>query len=98
MSSDVWGGVSSSGTGSHERLIYDMPLSWQARECAAAILRVAHARVREVIMLADLDEDEKLTLEDSRIAQSRISPLLKERPAMVSGLVGGFMATFGSFR
>jgi hypothetical protein len=71
---------------------------WQASSLVHAVWQAMQARIREILKMADLDGDEKLTLEDSRIAQSRIAPFVKERPMVFGGMVGGFAATYGFSR
>ena len=77
-------------------------LNWvsveQVRMITIAISRFVTASVQQLIQRADMDDDGELTIEDSRIAYSRISPLVRKHTAFSGGAVGGFAAVMGVMR
>ena len=62
------------------------------------LFRVVQDRVRALAQQADLDNDDELTLEDSKLALSKVTPALREHPAMAAGFAGGFVAALGTTR
>ena len=44
---------------------------------------------------ADLDGDGELTLEDSKLASSKVTPFVKRRPILSGGFATGFALGYG---
>ena len=55
-------------------------------------------QLRGLARVADVDEDGELTLEDSKLAYSRVAPQVRRHPALAVGMVGGFLAGYGVTR
>eukprot|EP00322_Chrysochromulina_rotalis_P025377 CAMPEP_0115866542 /NCGR_PEP_ID=MMETSP0287-20121206/20303_1 /TAXON_ID=412157 /ORGANISM="Chrysochromulina rotalis, Strain UIO044" /LENGTH=158 /DNA_ID=CAMNT_0003321113 /DNA_START=40 /DNA_END=516 /DNA_ORIENTATION=- len=70
----------------------------QVQAVSLVLTRFFSQKLREVVGFVDLDEDGELTLEDSRIAYSRVAPLVRRHPALSGGAVGGFAAVLGALR
>ena len=60
--------------------------------------RVVRSKLKQAAELSDVDGDGELTVEDSRIAYSKVAPVVQRHPAMATGLVGGFVAGYSGFR
>lgn len=63
-----------------------------------AVMNVLQGKAAQVSRAADLDKDGDVTLQDGRIAYSRVAPLIRDRPALTGGILGGFVSTFAALR
>ena len=70
----------------------------QVRVIAIAMSKLFSVKLQQALGAADLDEDGELTLEDSRIAYSRVAPVVRRHAALSSGAIGGFAAVYGAMR
>jgi hypothetical protein len=61
-------------------------------------LRLVRQKLNLLTREADLDGDGEVTFEDSRIAYSRVAPLVRRHTALTGGLVGGFLMSYGALR
>ena len=51
--------------------------------------------MRRLFAQADLDGDGELTLEDSKLASSKVTPFVKRRPILSGGFATGFALGYG---
>lgn len=72
--------------------------SAQVHLFARAALRFVSKQLNRGLREADLDDDGEVTFEDSRIAYSRVAPLVRRHTALTGGLVGGFVFSYGALR
>jgi hypothetical protein len=70
----------------------------QVRAVANAALRMLQAKLAQLLRIADVDEDGEITVEDSRIAYSKVAPLVRRHTALTGGLVGGFVTAYSALR
>ena len=75
-------------------------LDWISPEQLQLLLvagwRLMKSQVRKLLMIADVDEDGELTMEDSKLAYSRVAPHARRHPALAAGLATGFIAAYGA--
>ena len=55
---------------------------------------VAAGQLQSLAKQVDLDGDGVLTVEDSKIATSRIAPVVKQYPGLAGGFATGFVAAY----
>jgi hypothetical protein len=82
--------VSAIGTGAM------LHLGWVTPETALAVVgTLGHSIKEHVRKKADLDGDGELTLEDSKLASSKVTPFVKRRPILSGGFATGFALGYG---
>lgn len=70
----------------------------QVKLIAVAVMNSVQNKLQDAAGAADLDEDGELTIEDSRVAYSKVAPLIRKHAALSTGVVGGFAIVYGSMR
>lgn len=70
----------------------------QVRVLGVGASRVVRSKFQQAASHADVDGDGEITVEDSRVAYSKVVPHVRRHPALTGGLVGGFIAGYSGFR
>ena len=70
----------------------------QVKAAGLILIRVLQQKLVVLRGQFDLDKDGELTLEDSRLAYSRVVPLVRRHTALSGGFVGGFVGAMGALR
>ena len=66
-----------------------------AAQALAVVGTLGHSIKEHVRKKADLDGDGELTLEDSKLASSKVTPFVKRRPILSGGFATGFALGYG---
>jgi len=62
------------------------------------IWRALQHQMRRLTRQIDMDGDGEITIEDTKIAYSKVAPAASKHPAMAGGLVGGFLLGYNAGR
>ena len=58
------------------------------------IAQLITSQVRAHAAVADLDGDGEITLEDSKLCLSRVTPYVRRHPGLTGGFAGGFILAY----
>ena len=70
----------------------------QVRVLGIGATNVVRSKFQQAATHADVDGDGEITVEDSKLAYSKVAPLVQRHPALTSGVVGGFVAGYTGFK
>merc|ERR1712196_256434 len=82
------------GVGAISSLHFGWASPEQVQRLVLWLVQAARAQAYRLLHKADLDDDGELTLEDSKLAASRVAPAVRRHPGLAGGLAAGFLVGY----